>query len=161
DFMPDWVNASPACVGPDAVSFMALKDQYFQPHDKHPWHYAIFAFNVGLPDTFDPYLCPPEEIGDPPSVTVPPVYLDPLSTGLSQLPCFNFIVSFGYEFDAILLPGLAPDDYVVGGTFMHELGHNFGLEHGGVLMQFGRLSPEAGLNYKPNYISVMNYAYQF
>ena len=36
------------------------------------------------------------------------------------------------------------------GTMMHELGHNFGLHHGGV----------EDLNLKPNYISVMNYLYQ-
>jgi hypothetical protein len=35
------------------------------------------------------------------------------------------------------------------GTFMHELGHSLGLEHGGV----------DEVNYKPNYFSVMNYAY--
>lgn len=37
------------------------------------------------------------------------------------------------------------------GTIMHELGHNFGLRHGGFEDQ----------NQKPNYISVMNYLYQF
>jgi hypothetical protein len=36
------------------------------------------------------------------------------------------------------------------GTFMHELGHNLGLEHGG----------DDELNYKPNYLSVMNYTFQ-
>ncbi len=36
------------------------------------------------------------------------------------------------------------------GTLMHELGHNLGLEHGG----------DEGRNYKPNYLSVMNYLYQ-
>lgn len=35
-------------------------------------------------------------------------------------------------------------------TFMHELGHNLGLDHGG----------DSSLNYKPNYQSVMNYAFQ-
>ncbi|AMC34705.1 lamin tail domain-containing protein [Janthinobacterium sp. B9-8] len=35
-------------------------------------------------------------------------------------------------------------------TIMHELGHNFGLEHGG----------NQANNYKPNYYSVMNYLYQ-
>jgi hypothetical protein len=34
------------------------------------------------------------------------------------------------------------------GTFMHELGHNLGLNHGG---------PTDGTNCKPNYLSVMNY----
>lgn len=37
------------------------------------------------------------------------------------------------------------------GTFMHELGHALGLGHGG----------GDGANCKPNYISIMNYAYQF
>ena len=37
------------------------------------------------------------------------------------------------------------------GTFMHELGHNLGLRHGG----------GDNLNYKPNYRSIMNYFYQF
>lgn len=36
-------------------------------------------------------------------------------------------------------------------TLMHELGHNLGLRHGG-FEDFG---------YKPNYLSVMNYMYQF
>jgi hypothetical protein len=37
------------------------------------------------------------------------------------------------------------------GTFMHELGHTLGLSHGG----------EDGVNFKPNYPSVMNYLFQF
>jgi hypothetical protein len=36
------------------------------------------------------------------------------------------------------------------GTLMHELGHNLGLQHGG----------DEGTNCKPNYVSVMSYAYQ-
>lgn len=36
------------------------------------------------------------------------------------------------------------------GTFMHELGHNLGLRHGGF----------ENTNFKPNYLSVMNYFYQ-
>jgi len=35
-------------------------------------------------------------------------------------------------------------------AFMHELGHNLGLQHGGF---------ESEPNYKPNYLSVMNYAF--
>ncbi|HZU14806.1 MAG TPA: PxKF domain-containing protein [Chloroflexota bacterium] len=37
------------------------------------------------------------------------------------------------------------------GTVMHELGHNLGLFHGGI----------DDINYKPNYLSVMNYSFQF
>ncbi|MCC6607858.1 MAG: carboxypeptidase regulatory-like domain-containing protein [Anaerolineae bacterium] len=36
------------------------------------------------------------------------------------------------------------------GTFMHELGHNLGLAHGG----------DDDVNYKPNYLSIMNYSFQ-
>ncbi len=36
------------------------------------------------------------------------------------------------------------------GTVMHEFGHNLGLDHGG----------DESKNYKPNYVSVMNYLYQ-
>jgi hypothetical protein len=43
----------------------------------------------------------------------------------------------------------ATDDTNVG-TFIHELGHNIGLKHGGT----------DNLNYKPNYLSVMNYSFQ-
>jgi probable HAF family extracellular repeat protein len=42
------------------------------------------------------------------------------------------------------------DDRVQAGTFMHELGHTLGLQHGGI----------DSINYKPNYISVMNYSWQ-
>lgn len=37
------------------------------------------------------------------------------------------------------------------GTFIHELGHTLGLKHGGSDYN----------NYKPNYLSVMNYTFQF
>jgi len=38
------------------------------------------------------------------------------------------------------------------GTFMHELGHTLGLRHGGGIENLP--------NFKPNYLSVMNYTYQ-
>lgn len=41
------------------------------------------------------------------------------------------------------------------GTFMHEFGHLLGLDHGGP-----NGSPTGALNFKPNYFSVMNYAFQ-
>ena len=42
------------------------------------------------------------------------------------------------------------------GTFMHELGHSLGLHHGGPIGK-----PNSTQNYKPNYLSVMNYFFQF
>lgn len=41
------------------------------------------------------------------------------------------------------------------GTLIHELGHNIGLTHGG-----GGPFPTMHINYKPNYLSVMNYDFQ-
>jgi hypothetical protein len=43
------------------------------------------------------------------------------------------------------------NDYNQTQTFMHELGHNLGLHHGGIEAK----------NYKPNYNSVLNYRHQF
>ncbi|HET8933341.1 MAG TPA: zinc-dependent metalloprotease family protein [Polyangiales bacterium] len=43
------------------------------------------------------------------------------------------------------------------GTFMHELGHNLGLPHGG--LKEGKVPDDT--NFKPNYLSIMSYTYQF
>lgn len=53
--------------------------------------------------------------------------------------------------DLIVSLYCANSDQNVANTIMHELGHNLGLQHGG----------SDSVNYKPNYNSVMNYAYQF
>jgi hypothetical protein len=45
------------------------------------------------------------------------------------------------------------------GTLMHELGHNLGLDHGGAPHDIGDRA--AKINYKPNYLSVMNYSLQW
>ncbi len=53
---------------------------------------------------------------------------------------------------------------VQAGTFMHELGHNLGLCHGGPLRDTaGRCNDlpvghQLNVNHKPNYLSIMNYA---
>jgi hypothetical protein len=52
-------------------------------------------------------------------------------------PCYN-------------ISGTAPHDDQLGNTFMHELGHNLGLQHGGT----------DDVGYKPDFNSVMNYQYQ-
>jgi len=44
------------------------------------------------------------------------------------------------------------------GTFMHEFGHTLGLTHGGPAKAGSTLASE---EYKPTYLSVMNYSYQF
>ena len=68
------------------------------------------------------------------------------SSGLSfGIPASDFIVSLG-----TWNGGNGGTDPQKIGTFIHELGHNLGLTHGG----------DDHTNYKPNYLSVMNYAFQ-
>ena len=59
----------------------------------------------------------------------------------------DFIVSLGEWPEP---PALNATEDQQAGTFMHELGHNLGLRHGG---------PDHDL-WKPNYLSVMNYSFQ-
>jgi hypothetical protein len=72
------------------------------------------------------------------------------SSGISRLvPSSDLIVALG--------PSCNPEGACAGstkeqaGTFMHELGHNLGLRHGGQVDE----------NFVPNYLSVMNYTFQF
>jgi hypothetical protein len=59
--------------------------------------------------------------------------------------CNDFILAFGALSDVV---GTRKNQAAV---FMHELGHTLGLDHGG-----GDTT-----NYKPNYLSIMNYRFQF
>ncbi|MCR5523418.1 MAG: hypothetical protein K6F64_07250 [Clostridia bacterium] len=52
---------------------------------------------------------------------------------------------------AVLADPQYMDDWDKGAAFMHELGHNLGLRHGG----------DDNLNNKPNYLSNMNYLYSY
>lgn len=113
------------------TEFYALKNTNFDAARRQIFHYAIFAHYL------DGARC---------------------TSGQAPMPGGDLIVSLGGWGSMIApeacLSGLAPD--AVGtvdqqaGTFMHELGHNLGLNHGG----------SDGVNYKPNYLSVMSYAFQ-
>jgi hypothetical protein len=80
------------------------------------------------------------------------------SSGLSRgNGAADFIISLGKERNATS-PGGTTVSLMAGGTvmqqagtFMHELGHNLGLRHGG----------GDNIHFKPNYLSVMNYYFQF
>src|SRR5215813_7445471 len=112
------------CASPDnTISFDTLKAQYFHPTSAHEWHYTIFG------ERHDCFR----------------------STGIAWIPGDDFFISLGQYRD--LFSRLPRERMLrfVAGTFMHELGHNLGLGHGGA----------TGVNYKPNYLSVMNYAFQF
>ena len=133
-----------ACAGPSFVTMQTLRQQYFG-NRKWAYHYGVFAHNSTLPDTAaDGSSCPvdPECLGHP----------DPTGTGRAEVPGSSFIVSLGYLFDSGLPVGIES----LAGTFMHELGHNFGLKHGSLAAP----APQTCLLNKPNYISVMDYSYQ-
>jgi hypothetical protein len=74
---------------------------------------------------------------------IDPEHHSGMSKGIGS---YDFIVSLG-EFKE---DGKPAGVFSQAGTFMHELGHNLGLHHGGA----------DDVNYKPNYISVMNYLFQ-
>jgi probable HAF family extracellular repeat protein len=60
--------------------------------------------------------------------------------GCGEMPGNDFVIAIG-----------GYDDESAAAVFMHELGHNLGLDHGG----------SDGVNGKPNYISIMNYALSY
>jgi sugar lactone lactonase YvrE len=115
------------------TEFYTLKENpvNFDPARRHIFHYAIFAHFL------DGKRC---------------------TSGEGYMPGVDFIVSLGgwgprvgaegcdVPFRRLFVGGVDQQ----AGTFMHELGHNLGLHHGG----------GNGINYKPNYLSVMNYAFQ-
>jgi hypothetical protein len=69
----------------------------------------------------------------------------PGSSGSGERPGNDFMVTLGTFTNQV---GSRDEQ---AGTFMHELGHNLGLFHGG----------NNDVNYKPNYLSVMSYSFQF
>jgi hypothetical protein len=173
--VPDWQSFyarrpgfdDPSCTGPDSVLFSDLKRQYFQPKSNHPWHYAVFGDYVFTDALVDSVNCPPtgEAGGDHPA---------PGMTGDSQIGFEDVLGGLAYSF-VVTLQGLrdagidlnAPANArYEAAVFMHELGHNLGLCHGGPNLGGGCELPSLPFvttldNYKPNYISVMNYAFQF
>ena len=79
------------------------------------------------------------------------------SSGCAELPGNDFQVALGgWNVGSGDLDGDGLPDANVGtiqqqaGTFMHELGHNLNLGHGG----------GDGVNFKPNYLSIMSYNFQ-
>lgn len=72
----------------------------------------------------------------------------PGSSGSGETPGNDFMATLGYT--SYQSPAYLDRSYQAA-TFMHELGHNLGLNHGG----------NSSINYKPNYLSIMNYLFQF
>lgn len=66
------------------------------------------------------------------------------------IPSSDLLVTLGAGCQALRGSDCTLDARAQAGTLMHELGHNLGLSHGG----------DDNDRYKPNYLSVMNYAFQ-
>jgi uncharacterized repeat protein (TIGR01451 family) len=140
-----------------ASSFNGYKSHFFgTPHERTDsdsalllmakrlvYRYAIFADQ--LPDTWDPKAGTCNATG---------------SSGISEIGGNDFIVTVGSWGSTkwAAVGCLAHERRATCGlrqiqaaTFMHELGHTLGLRHGG----------NEDVNCKPNYLSVMNYVFQF
>jgi hypothetical protein len=108
-----------------AANFWELKEKYFRPKGNLPWHYAIFGQKGCL-------------------------FANEVS-GAAELPGYDFMVTVNRPtLQCLNVRGVDLCKLRQAGTFMHELGHNLGLNHGG----------DEDENYKPNYVSVMNYLFQ-
>lgn len=133
-----------ACTGSDAVNFYDLKAVNFDSRRRFAYHYTIF----GHYNTCDPY---PDPVNCPEQANCcancgPGVNVG--SGGLAEQPGNDVIVSLGSILDAGVTPGVEN----VASVFMHELGHNFSLDHAGATS-----TPD----FKPNFLSVMNLNFFF
>jgi hypothetical protein len=167
------VASDTAGAGKYAESFYDLKQSSFNSKLALAYHYTIFAhYNTcDSPGHCDPTLglgstCPSPKIGVNPDGTQKvdtPLFG---ASGIAEIDGNDVILSLG---NAINDLGSVPTLFNVGGAFMHELGHNLGLNHGGgsdatFTTLNGVVTPrtpdtEITPNFKPNYLSVMNYKF--
>jgi hypothetical protein len=128
DFAPciELVNSG-AGARSGCTSFYDFKSAHFDVRRNLIFHYALFANSLRTDGAAG-------------------------SSGVAELNGNDMVVSLGgYGFSTT--PGASLNLLInlQASTFMHELGHNLGLRHGG----------NEDANYKPNHYSVMNYMYQF
>ncbi|MCX5849677.1 MAG: hypothetical protein NTW65_09525 [Deltaproteobacteria bacterium] len=133
------------CSGPDSQYLANLKSQSMDAARTMAFHYALIA---------DLNTCDSQLSCNACDFTKhEPKYK---SSGFAIMHGKDFIVSLGNLWDRGSYKGDTATNAVynrnIAGVFMHELGHNFGLRHGG--------GDEDAPNYKPNYLSIMNYRYQ-
>ncbi|MEK7690596.1 MAG: hypothetical protein AAB425_06220 [Bdellovibrionota bacterium] len=128
-----------ACSGADSIDIGEVKTRYYKARNAQE-HYAVFAhYNTcSSPGACTRCKATPRVAGNQQFGT----------TGIAAVGGRDLIVSLGQlvDFGLEIMP-----DVINAGTLMHELGHNFGLLHGG----------GDHVNEKPNYLSVMNYTYQY
>jgi hypothetical protein len=113
-----------------ATSFYRLKAEQSDLRRRLAFHYALFANSQG------DVTCANSGSG---------------SSGRAELDGNDLVVSLGaFGLTLASQAGLNRTINWQAATLMHELGHNLGLRHGG----------NEDVNWKPNYLSIMNYHYQ-
>ena len=164
-----------AGLGKYAVSLYDLKAMSALDKLNMTYHYALFGHYSACDTTAHCGACPSatNPDGSPKG--------EPLAgeSGLAEISGNDFIVSLGNHLQD---SGYEPGIFNIGSTFMHELGHNFGIHHGGGIDTPcttdaecpggtpGSCSATAvgtycqysdDIPYKTNYLSIMNYGYQW
>src|SRR5579872_4727458 len=104
------------------ADFEQIKESHLPKELAGVFHYCLFAHDINVPGS-------------------------PGTSGIARIGGTDLIVSLGSWVDPDGNPGNEDEQT---GTFMHELGHNLGLQHGG----------KDAIRYKPNFLSVMNYFFQ-
>jgi hypothetical protein len=147
-------DAGTAGPGKYAESFYDLKSSSFDAKRAPAYHYVVFAHENTCDTNAHCAVCPVPLNADGSPKHANEVQLG--VSGVGEIAGNDVIVSLGSYIDEV---GNAPERFDIGGTFMHELGHNLGLSHGGGFVSDGTSAPFP--DFKPNYLSVMNYSYQF
>ena len=122
--------ASATCIAlgtmPGCSSLYQIKAQHFDVRRISLFHYAIFGTSQNSDGSAG-------------------------TSGVAELPGNDLIVTLGnWGLNTSTTSNTNKLINYQAGTFMHELGHNLNLKHGGF----------ENTNYKPNYFSIMNYIYQ-
>ena len=139
-----------SCTGPSAMSMAQLRQTYLASNLNLAYHYMVFGHYASCdpsidPNTNQPYCSAcPYDLESPACGAVAPQKPQPGNLGTAEVYGDDAIVATQAFADAGLLP-VPVESWA--GLAMHELGHNLGLQHGG----------GDCFNFKPNYVSVMNY----
>jgi hypothetical protein len=133
--------------------FQLYKEKMFDANRKDSFRFGLYAHAKGTPKSLLPCLgvfgpAGFDEDGDCLSGTPNPLIHVPAGvSGVAEFPGGgDYLIALGLWDNTNFVGG----DFGVASTTMHELGHTFGLGHGG----------DALPNCKPNYLSVMNYLFQ-
>lgn len=149
---------------PDNGKLRRRFDRVRQPY----FHYALFAHARGKARSTFPCLdAEGQDAGYNPAtpgacavVANPQFHVPSSASGVGDLPGGNVLVTLGL-WDTEQFVG---SPFVQASTFLHELGHNANLWHGGREAVFGDKAKNTATwvepNCKPNYLSSMSYLFQ-